>query len=379
MPMKACEHLDKQDLVSVIILTRNAREDILGALENVCAQDYSPTEILVVDGMSTDGTRSLVEAYARSERRCLVRLLDNPGLIQASGWNVGIRGANGRFVVRVDAVHCRLPQSNYIRSCLEKLVELRQNDAMLAATGGRRESVSATSGAWSEAIALAQSSSFGVGNATYRLGTKAGFADLISVPIYERSVLLEVGSFDESLGRSEDNEFHARLRDRGFKLYFMPDAVVTYHPRNTLPGVAAQMFHNGWWVAATLVRKGKYPFGLRHLVPFGFYLFLVLLSLLSALGIHAARISLLALVGIYVAGSVAAAIQSVRSARFWRLTIVFVLMHACYAAGTLTGLFAGRGGPAKGHLTAPGANPVKDSDPLVQQDQRLVGNPQKSN
>lgn len=370
--MKASDSVDNQTLVSVIILTRNAREDILGALESFDGQDYSPMEILVVDGMSTDGTRSLVEEYARNERRFPIRLLDNPGLIQSSGWNVGILAANGRFVVRLDAVHCRLRQSDYIRTCLDELVRLRRNDSMLAATGGFRESVAANSGPWSEAIALAQSSSFGVGNATYRLGTKAGYADLISVPVYERSVLLEVGLFDESLGRSEDNEFHARLRERGFKLYFMPDAVVTYHPRNTLPGVAAQMFHNGWWVAATLVRKGKFPFGLRHLVPFGFYLSLLVLTILSVLGISAARISLFTLVGIYAAGSVVAAIKSAPSARFWRLIVVFLLMHACYAAGTVAGLFAGRGGPAKGQLTAPGANPVKDGDSRDRGNPRLV-------
>lgn len=376
--MKGFDHLDNQALISVIVLVRNGRDDILGAIESIGAQDYSPIEILVVDGMSSDGTRALVEEYARNEQRFPVRLVDNPGLIQASGWNAGILAASGRYVVRLDAVHCRLPQPNYLRTLLEKLVELRQSDPMLAATGGRRESVSVTVGPWSEAIALAQSSSFGVGNATYRLGTKAGFADLISVPVYDRSVFLEVGLFDETLGRSEDNEFHARLRERGFKLYFMPDALVTYHPRNTLPGMVAQMFHNAWWVSATVVRKGKYPFGLRHLVPFGFYSLLVLLSILSIVGIHAARISLLAIVGIYLAGSVAAAIQSARSMRFWRLIVVFILMHACYAAGTFAGLFAGRGGAAKGHLTAPGAKPVNDGDPLVRADQRLVENAQKS-
>jgi GT2 family glycosyltransferase len=348
-------------LISIIILVRNGERDILGALENVGSQDYSPIEVLVVDGMSTDGTRVLVEGYARKEQRFPVRLLDNPGLIQASGWNVGIREANGPFVVRLDAVHCRIQQSTYIRSCLEKLLELRQSDPALAAVGGRREPVAASSNPWSETIAQAQRSGFGVGNATYRLGTKAGFADLISVPVYERGILFRVGLFDESLGRSEDNEFHARLREQGYKLYFLPDAVVTYHPRNTLAGIATQMFHNGWWVSATIVRKGKFPFGLRHLVPFGFYLSLLTMGVLSVLDVHFARILFLGLVGTYFVASVVAALQTAPSSRFWRLLAVFWLMHSWYAAGTLAGFLAGRGGAAKGQLTAPGANPVKDA------------------
>ncbi len=348
-------------LISIIILVRNGNRDILGALENVGSQDYSPIEILVVDGMSTDGTRALVEAYARKEQRFPIRLLDNPGLIQASGWNVGIRGASGPFVVRLDAVHCRIQQANYIRSCLEKLLELRQSDPALAAVGGRREPVAASSSPWSEAIALAQRSGFGVGNATYRLGTREGFADLISVPVYERSILFRVGLFDESLGRSEDNEFHARLREQGYKLYFLPDAVVTYHPRNTLAGIATQMFHNGWWVSATIMRKGKFPFGLRHLAPFGFYLLLLALGVLSIFAVHPARILFFGLLGAYVAGSVVAAVQTARSLHFWRLLEVFWIMHSWYAAGTLAGFFAGKGGAAKGQLTAPGANPANDA------------------
>jgi glycosyltransferase involved in cell wall biosynthesis len=349
-------------LISVIILVRNADRDILGALESVGLQDYSPIEVLVVDGMSTDETRALVESYARKEKRFPVRLLDNRGLIQASGWNVGIREANGPFVVRVDAVHCRIQQANYIRTCLEKLLELKHSEPMLGAVGGRREPVAASSNPWSEAIALALRSSFGAGNATYRLGTKPGFADLISVPIYERSVLFRVGLFDESLGRSEDNEFHARMREQGYKLYFLPDALVTYHARNTLRGLTTQMFHNGWWVSATIARKGKFPFGLRHLVPFGFYLLLLSLGVLSVLGIHPARTLFFGILGTYVVGSLVAAIHKARSPSFWRLLVVFWLMHSWYAAGTLTGFFAGRGGPAKGQLTAPGANPVKDAN-----------------
>jgi glycosyltransferase involved in cell wall biosynthesis len=348
-------------LISIIILVRNGEADILGAIENVGLQDYSPIEVLVVDGMSTDGTRSLVEAYARKEQRFAVRLLNNPGLIQSSGWNVGIRESSGPFVVRVDAVHCRIQQPNYLRTCLEKLLELRKSDSSLAAVGGRREPIAASSNPWSEAIALAQRSGFGVGNATYRLGTKEGFADLISVPVYERGILFRVGLFDESLGRSEDNEFHARLREQGYKLYFVPEALVTYHPRNTLAGIATQMFHNGWWVSATIVRKGKFPFGLRHLVPFGFYVSLLTLGVLSFLDVHLARTLFLGIIGTYAVGSLVAALLTARSASFWRLLVVFWLMHSWYAAGTLTGFFAGRGDAAKGQLTAPGANPVKDA------------------
>src|SRR5207249_3214626 len=104
----------------------------------------------------------------------------------------------------------------------------------------------------------------------------------------------------------------------------------------------------------------KFPFGVRHLAPFGFYFSLLSLGVLSTLGFHFARMVFFTLAGIYVVGSLVAALHSAPSARCWRLLVVFWLMHSCYAAGTMVGFFAGRGSPAKGQLTAPGANPVDD-------------------
>ena len=346
----------KAPLVSVLIVVRNGCADTVGALDSIRQQDYRPLEILIVDGMSDDGTRDRVLEQVSRHPDFSIRLLDNPGRIQATGWNVGIRAARGDYVLRIDAVHCRL-EPDYIQRCLQKLLELHRADPSVAATGGRRLSVARTKGAWSEAIALAQSCPFGVGGAAYRLDTEPGFKDTLGVPLYDRRILLQVGLFDESLGRSEDNYLHAQLRWQGFKLYFIPDVVAIYHPRTTLSGLASQMFHNGWWVSATILRKRSFPFGIRHLIPFAFYSALTVLAGFSLGGVFAAKILLAALLGIYLAGSLAAALQASPSMHFWRVTVIFWLMHFCYAAGTAAGLFAGRGSEAEtGTITAPGAH-----------------------
>jgi succinoglycan biosynthesis protein ExoA len=343
-------------LVSVMVVVRNGSADILGALESIRQQDYRPLELLIVDGMSDDGTRELVQQHIEHEPDFSIQLLDNPGRIQASGWNVGIRVARGQYVLRVDAVHCRL-QANYIRCCLEKLLELQQADPSVAATGGRRLSVARTGNRWSEAIASAQSCRFGVGGAGYRLDTEAGFKETLGVPLYDRRILLQVGLFDESLGRSEDNYLHAQMRWQGFNLYFIPDVTAIYHPRESLSGLASQMFHNGWWVSATILRKRSFPFGTRHLIPFAFYGVLSVLAGLSLAGLFPAKIALGALVGVYLAASLVAAFRALPAVSFWRIAVIFWLMHFCYAAGTAAGCFAGRsGGAATGTITAPGAH-----------------------
>jgi glycosyltransferase involved in cell wall biosynthesis len=343
-------------MVSVMVVVRNGSSDILGAIESIRQQDYRPVELLIVDGMSDDGTRELVQQQIHPEPNFVIRLLDNPGRIQATGWNVGIRAAQGEYVLRIDAVHCRL-QPNYIRRCLEKLLELQQADPSVAATGGLRLSVSRTQKPWSQAIALAQSCRFGVGGAGYRLDTEAGFKDTLGVPLYDRRILFQVGLFDEALGRSEDNYLHAQMRWQGFNLYFIPDVSAVYHPRETLSGLASQMFHNGWWVSATILRKRSFPFGTRHLIPFAFYLALAVLAGFSLAGFFPAKIALSALLGIYLGASVVAALKASPGLGFWRIAVIFWLMHFCYATGTAAGCFAGgSGGAATGTVTAPGAH-----------------------
>lgn len=342
-------------LVSVIIVVRNGRDDIRGALDSIRQQNYPSLEVVVVDGMSSDGTRALVGEYARTVPDLTVRLLDNPGLIQSCGWNVGILNATGPYFLRVDAVHCRL-QSDYISSCLQQLLALQQGDPSVAAIGGRRESVAAKGDPWSEAIAMAQCSRFGVGNAVYRLSTRSGFTDTVGMPLYDRKVISQIGLFDESLGRSEDNEFHARMRKHGLKLYFFPEARATYRPRLTLSSLSSQMFHNGWWVSATILRKRSFPFGLRHVAPFGFFLLLLVLGACSAKGLVFAKPALFMVAGFYILASVIAGLQSAPLSQCWRVVFVFWTMHVSYAAGTAVGLFAGWNGTPVGEHTAPGAD-----------------------
>jgi glycosyltransferase involved in cell wall biosynthesis len=52
------------ELISIIIPTRNERENIIKLLESIRLQTYRPIEVIVVDGCSTDGTPELVKDYA---------------------------------------------------------------------------------------------------------------------------------------------------------------------------------------------------------------------------------------------------------------------------------------------------------------------------
>ncbi len=70
------------------------------SLDSILANDYPKyrLEVLVVDGMSEDGTRGIIEQYPRSYQ--FVKLLENPKKITPCGLNKGIREARGEDLIK---------------------------------------------------------------------------------------------------------------------------------------------------------------------------------------------------------------------------------------------------------------------------------------
>jgi len=87
-----------QDLVSVIVLTWNRKEDTLFTIGKIKESTHAEREIIVVDNASGDGT-DLAVAQAHPDVRYL-RLGKNIGI---GGYNHGLEIASGEFVVFLDS------------------------------------------------------------------------------------------------------------------------------------------------------------------------------------------------------------------------------------------------------------------------------------
>src|SRR5690348_5831685 len=83
--------------VSVIIPCRNERRYITACLDSLIASDYPKTyiEILIVDGMSNDGTREIIAEYV--SRYSFVKMLDNPKKVTPAALNLGIAASTGEI------------------------------------------------------------------------------------------------------------------------------------------------------------------------------------------------------------------------------------------------------------------------------------------
>lgn len=91
-------------VVTVIVPMYNERVYILECLSSLIGQDYPRVglEILVVDGMSDDGSRAIVRGFIDEHPEWTIRMLDNPRRIPAAALNTGIQEARGEVITCLD-------------------------------------------------------------------------------------------------------------------------------------------------------------------------------------------------------------------------------------------------------------------------------------
>ena len=103
-PTRREAFLRRNPKVSVIIAGRNEEETIEAAIGSLLRQSYPNFEIIVVDDHSEDG---MYRAASKFARRGLIRLIRNRSgrgrLGKPSAFNLGVRVANGEFVICLDA------------------------------------------------------------------------------------------------------------------------------------------------------------------------------------------------------------------------------------------------------------------------------------
>ncbi len=316
---------------SVLMPVRNEAAYIRRSLEAVLSQEYPADlmEIIVADGMSTDGTREIIREIQADHPT--VTLLDNPRMIVATGLNLATAIARGQIIVRVDG-HCEIAP-DYVINCVRHLLE----DGV-DGVGGSVETVGENETA--RAIAAAMSSTFGVGGSAFRTTRDTTMlVDTIPFPAYTRAIVEAAGPYDETLVRDQDDEYNYRIRKLGGRLLLAADVGSRYYSRANLPSLWRQYFGYGFWKAHVLMKHPR-QMKARQFVPVGLVACLALSIMFSPFSKNARRL-LVATIASYGAASAAAswrvAAQTERR-HVTKLPAAFAAMHLSYGAGFLTGL-----------------------------------------
>jgi succinoglycan biosynthesis protein ExoA len=241
--------------VTIIIPCYNEEATIGATLAAIHDQTFSRAEMEVVisDSMSDDRTRAMISDFQRSHTDLAVRVVENSARVIPAALNRAIEVARGGIIVRMDA-HSK-PYPDYVENCVSAL-----NESRGANVGGVWEIRPGAAGWIAEGIAAAAAHPLGVGDAAYRLKPKAGAVDTVPFGAFRKSLIGQVGAFDESLLTNEDYEFNARVRRTGGTVWLDPRIRSIYFARSTLGQLARQYWRYGFWKWRMLRR---YPETLR--------------------------------------------------------------------------------------------------------------------
>jgi succinoglycan biosynthesis protein ExoA len=285
-------------------------------------------EILIVDGMSTDNTRDIIRKLEKKYNN--VRMIDNPRKITPAALNYGINNSKGEYICILGA-HAEY-DSYFIKSCYDIL----NNDPEIMCSGG--PIISKGKNNIAKAVALAMSSSIGVGNAKHRFPHYEGFAEMACFPMFKKEIFDKIGLYDESLVKNQDDEFCFRLRLNGWKVFISHKAKSSYYVRDNLLSLFRQYYDYGKWRIPVL-QKHKIPISYRQQVPALFF-FTITLCLIVAiylnnifLGLLLPVTYLIALVGFSLLNIKKEGINIVKY-----LPVVLFILHFSYAIGFSVGL-----------------------------------------
>jgi len=214
-------------LVSIIIPAYNAAGTIALCLEGCLRQDYPATEVIVVDDGSTDGTGD------RARELDGVRVIRQANAGPAAARNRGAAEARGVILAYTDA-DC-VPRADWVTRLAEGFAE------GVGAVGG-------TYGIANPECLLARLIHQEIRMRHARFGEDVDFLGSFNVA-YRAEAFEVVQGFDTAYraASGEDNDLSYRLRGRGFRLRFVPGAVVDhFHPVALEPYLLAQMRHGYW-------------------------------------------------------------------------------------------------------------------------------------
>ncbi|HUE98777.1 MAG TPA: glycosyltransferase family 2 protein [Anaerolineales bacterium] len=325
--------------VSIIVPCYNEQSTIRLLLEALHEQTYPHVdmEVIVADGLSTDGTRDVISVFQKDVPDLNVRVVENANRSIPSALNRAIEAARGEIILRLDG-HSR-PYPDYVANCIA------------AHQAGRGDNVG---GVWeicpgadtwiAKSIAIAAAHPLGVGDALYRHTKHAAEVDTVPFGSFRRALIEQVGFFDESLLTNEDYEFNVRVRKAGGKIWLDPSIRSVYYARATLLELIRQYWRYGFWKWRMLRR---YPDTLRwrQALPPLFVISLISLAVLSIF-ILFARILLAGELFLYFSIMIVAGLLTAYQRRMPYLLLGLPLaisaMHVAWGTGFLWSIFASK-------------------------------------
>jgi GT2 family glycosyltransferase len=197
---------DFQPRLTVGITTRNRSESLRTCVDSLRHVQHLQPEILVFDDASEIPAAETLKSHRH------VRIIrDNRGPGNIVGRNVLMKAARADTVLLLDDDAALLSGES-----IERAIGIIQSDPEVGAIAFAQANTDGTP--WPEAMQP------GRGNTPRYVAAFIGFAHLLN-----RAVFLALGGYRESfVFYGEEKEFCLRLLDRGYRVVYLPDALVVH-------------------------------------------------------------------------------------------------------------------------------------------------------
>ena len=320
--------------VSIIITARNEEKYLPMLFEDILNQTFplQNIEVVLMDSNSTDNTRLVMEEFKKNNETLSVQIVTNERQIQAAGFNEGVKHATGDVVLKIDA-HSRIP-ADFVQKNVDEIL------AGAYVCGGNRPTVVDSADDFSKTLHIVEESALGSSIANYRKSDVKRKVNSIFHGMYRKEVFDKVGLADERLLRTEDNEFHYRVRKAGYDIIFNPEIESYQYIRPTFTKMIQQKFANGYWIGLTS-HVCRDCLSLFHFGPGVFVATLLVLMMLTLVSF----VPLLTVVFLYLLAVLGLSIFEISKQKFnptlLLIPVIMIAIHFAYGVGTIKGWIFG--------------------------------------
>lgn len=210
--------------VSIIVAARNSANTIGDCLQALFGQNYPKghIEVIVMDGCSTDDTVKVAEWFP-------AQVFSLP-LNAAAAYNYAMKLARFPVLGFVDADAKVEP--NWLRKLVSHL-----DESKVAGVSGSIET-------WNAENLWARSIGYELKNRYSRIGKYTERIATMNL-LLKKSVVEEVGGWDEGLPSQYDTDFGFRLSSRGYRIAYEPEAKCYHFNRDSLKAYWRQQLQYG--------------------------------------------------------------------------------------------------------------------------------------
>ena len=226
-------------LISIVIAVRNEADYIEKCIESLFKQEFDGEyEVIVVDGMSDDGTYETLEKLQKKYKFILLR---NEKKNAAAGRNIGIDAAKGNIIAFIDGDAIAAKNWLYnIKNAFE-----RSN----AIGVGGPDLIPEDSGEKSKIIGYVMTSPIARGG-RFNPSTQHAMMEeeryVEHIPTcnlaLKKEVFNEVDLFDDKFVKGQDLELNYRITKAGYKLFYSPSIKVIHYRKQSIKSFARQIY-----------------------------------------------------------------------------------------------------------------------------------------